>query len=370
MKMNRSHEEFHHPDRFTTPRAGRLALGLAIGVLAAGGCGLSPEDGGDLADEETLGEWSDPLRNASLSGGALTASTVRVDITPSSGAGHLCTGIIIGPRHVLTASHCSVTPGAETYTVRYFSGSTLSGVSQTASRAFVPWGVEPTAGDYIDQNGKFADMMILDLGQPIPAGYQPARLPYYYIGNGSNSYGYMVGNGVHDGTVAGGTSLRYLVSKVYSAANSDGHMLVDSSDVDGGDSGGPFFTWDGSSLTVHGTLYGTAWEWGWRSKYTSVQYHLGRILGAMGVQAYSNYDLPGNDYAAFWDAGLADCQIRCGQDSQCLAYTHVPNVASNPGGPGACWLKNTWGTYVPSAGMTSGFNFTPVCWSSGGFCRI
>jgi hypothetical protein len=204
-------------------------------------------------------------------------------------------------------------------------------------------------------------------------GYQPAVLPYYYIGNGDNSYGYMVGNGAHDdGAVLAGTSQRFLISKVYSSSNSDGHMLVDSSDTDKGDSGGPFYTWDGSALTVHGDLSGTRFEWAAHSKYTSVQYHLGRVLNAMGLASYANTDMPGNDYNAFWDAGVADCQIHCAQDAACRAYTHVPNDPANPDGPGACWMKNTYfGSSNAAPGMTSGPNYgTGFCWPSGGFCRI
>ena len=58
-------------------------------------------------------------------------------------------------------------------------------------------------------------------------------------------------------------------------------MLVNDPNVNRGDSGGPFYTWNVATnrMRVHGVLYGTTS--GEYAKYTSVEHHLSWILATM-----------------------------------------------------------------------------------------
>jgi hypothetical protein len=48
--------------------------------------------------------------------------------------------------------------------------------------------------------------------------------------------------------------LRYLSTTTYSSDVADGHFLLNSSDFDPGDSGGPFYTWDAARFAKSSAL--------------------------------------------------------------------------------------------------------------------
>ena len=185
-----------------------------------------------------------------------------------------CTAVIIGKRDMLTAAHCNPQAGAP---VRFYNGSTrlpFDG-NMIAWRSVRP-GVNIGARDYTDSAGKFADIAYLRLTADIPSTSRIARLPKSFPGN--NRWARRVGAGNHNSGGNPERVLHYDNATTYSAHVNDGHFLVSESDVDFGDSGGPLHIWasngQSSAYEVQGVLFGTAWEWAWRSKYTSTLHHI------------------------------------------------------------------------------------------------
>lgn len=236
-----------------------------------------------------------------------------------------CTGIVVAKRKLITAAHCDARVNNA---VLFFDANVPSTSGALISRVDIRSGVNPATDDYVDSNGKFADIAVLTLDRDIPAFSVKAELPGDFPGN--NVRGVMVGGGRHNGQMNTTGELRYIWTNTYSAHVSGGHFLTEGSNVDNGDSGGGFFTYNSSSRNweVHGTLSGRVWEWAYRGKYTSIEHHLDWVLdktsyGTSQPWQFGRY--VNGTYLGYTNVGSvqreAKCILSCEKDGRCEAVT-------------------------------------------------
>ncbi|WP_437969777.1 trypsin-like serine protease [Sorangium sp. So ce260] len=325
-----------------------LAVIIVATSCSIAGCILDAPNGADThLGAELTNEHAEALTNGEspvADNSSLAKSTVRVRtqwhpswFPPGFDSVDYCTGVIVGPRHVLSASHCI--PSAGDTTVTFYNGPLPTGDFAAVVAAVAPSGVE--LGSHSDDgrrdtNGKFADIAILTLGSDIPSYARPALLPLGYPGNDVS--GYMVGIGYHDNQPNDDDwDMRKRSETTYSSDVNDGHFLVndghlltDWPNLSHGDSGGPFLVWASTPgrYVVHGVVSSSVDEWGtWKSKYTSIAYRLNWVVSKIGYTGGMTRDVGVRLVSSsFTIVPLVDhsrkCALYCEHTPSCSSYSY------------------------------------------------
>jgi hypothetical protein len=286
---------------------------VAVAWLAGLGCAVPA---GDAAPQDQVGadESSIVSGNDIFDGAALARATVALPI---------CTGVIIGAKHVVTAASCLPLVGQ---VIRFYDGPTPNGSTRTIANVTFRPGVNPFFGDLTDNNDDHADLALLTLSATIPLTSKPARLPLSFLGQDKS--GQIVGSGSHDGLANPSRVLKWEFAKILSSDANGGTFLTSTTGVDNGDRGGGFFAGTASSLTVHGILAkGPLLLPPTLPYYTGIEHYLDWLLAEMsftgGLTVESGKARPGGNFQVFTAASFRRCALACAQSSTCAAYTYT-----------------------------------------------
>ncbi|MFO0593034.1 MAG: trypsin-like serine protease [Polyangiaceae bacterium] len=332
--------------RLTRPTLSNLGLALSIAGLSllAPACVANEPVDPAGSEDETVDEAAQPITDGSP---ADMFSRQRAGFFMRAG----CTGTIIGPRTILAASHCEIVPNDE---IRFYTSTDVGNAPppDPATARFVqsvtiPAGVSPSNSDFIDSNGKFADVAVIRLTADVPATSVVGDMNWVYPG--SSTWGTKVGGARTSALINDRGFLRMTNDMTASGSDGDGgyYTLVDQTTP--GDSGGPFYV---ASRTI-GTLYGSV---GTQNRYTSVPFHLNFIVNAMGYEFSgqifaTGYILNGQDQATYTGRTQTACAYICDHTASCVAFNHYPNLG---GMQNVCQLKKTFTGAAVFAGATSG----------------
>jgi hypothetical protein len=269
----------------------------------------------DLAPEQSYSEREQAIDDGTTASAFQIARAVqlfRSDFTPT------CSGTQIADDVVLTALHCLPKVGD---VVGFWDTATSLIGGRWVSKVTIPPGTSIDPKDIFDSSGDLADIAVVMLSSPAPAGRSNATLAWVHPGSDIDVV--EVGSGVHDdGEVERATSLRQRGDHTRNG-QFDGAFLTEEGATDYGDSGGP--TYHGTRLL--GVLYG--WSDG-HGLHTSVPHHLQFILDAMGYEwpynPIGNIRRTGPVITSLYGRALDTCAYACDRTTSCRAFNFVPNL--------------------------------------------
>lgn len=245
-----------------------------------------------------------------------------------NGPGGRCSATRIGFRHVITALHCGVAAGD---TVRFYNNGSAYPSSADASRVVeavgkrpgTSWSVANQSGDFIDENGIFADIAILRLDNGV-RGVDRATLAWAYPGDGAS--GTKVGNGSHEDNTNLFGIVMQKADTTWTSSDADGPFRTSEDAVNPGDSGGAFY---------HQTkLLGvTSSHDPFHARYTSIPRHLHWILDVINYQwggilpPLSGRYLVGAALSTLIGKSHLVCQYACENTTGCAGYNYLSSLS-------------------------------------------